>query len=287
MEDKKEKLLNLLADQALFGLSEAESAELEQLKKEFPEFKDDYSFEMAASAINLANLEIGEPLPAHLQARVLENAEEFFTARQKEQKALNFEPTQPAADETSRAIIETQPATPWWNWLGWGVAAAACLALAVNLWLTRTQPPQIVQNPETIQTPTPQPNPQQELERFLTSANDIVRASWTELDPKKPKQISGDLVWSNAEQKGYMRFQGLPANDPNKETYQLWIFDENQSDKYPIDGGVFDVTDTGEVVVPVDPKIAVKKPTMFAVTVEKPGGVVVSDRQRLVVIGKV
>lgn len=286
MEDRKEKMLNLLADQALFGLSKAESSELEQLKKEFPELANDYSFEIAASAINLANLNVSEPMPAHLQAKILGDAEEFFAANQKKQNALNFEPNQQTAVETVRNAAEAAPSVPWWSWFGWGLAAAACVALAINLWTTRVQPPtDIVKTP--TQTPTPQPNPRQEFERLLASGEGIVRTQWAEPDPKNAKQISGDIVWSNAEQKGFLRFQGLPANDPNKETYQLWIFDENQSDKYPIDGGVFDVSQTGEVVVPIDPKIAVKKPKMFAVTVEKPGGVVVSDRQRLVVIAKV
>jgi hypothetical protein len=283
MEDRKEKMLNLLADQALFGLSEAESAELEQLKKEFPELAADNSFELAASAINLTNLDASERLPAHLQAKIMDSAEEFFAPKQKTQNVLNFEQSQQAAED----VIETKPAIPWWSWLGWGLAAAACIALAVNLWITRSQPQQIVQNPPPTQTPTPQPNPRQERERLLATANDLVKTTWAEPDPKNAKQISGDIVWSNAEQKGFLRFQGLPANDPNKETYQLWIFDENQSDKYPIDGGIFDVAESGEVIVPIDPKIVVKKPKMFAVTVEKPGGVVVSDQQRLVAIAKI
>ena len=84
-----------------------------------------------------------------------------------------------------------------------------------------------------------------------------------------------------------MRFRGLPANDPTNQQYQLWIFDENQDEKYPIDGGVFDVNKDGEVIIPIDAKINVKNPKMFAVTKEKPGGVVVSDRTGIVAIAKV
>ena len=106
-------------------------------------------------------------------------------------------------------------------------------------------------------------------------------------DPKKPGEISGDVIWSNAEQKGYLRLRGLPVNDPDKATYQLWIFDEAQDEKYPIDGGVFDINKDGEVIVPIDAKINVKNPKIFAVTKEKPGGVVVSDRTGLVALAKV
>ena len=83
-----------------------------------------------------------------------------------------------------------------------------------------------------------------------------------------------------------MRFVGLPKNDPRVEQYQLWIFDPAQSEATPVDGGVFDVDDRGEVIVRIDPKLKITGPTLFAVTIEKPGGVVVSDRSRLVLIAK-
>jgi anti-sigma-K factor RskA len=79
-----------------------------------------------------------------------------------------------------------------------------------------------------------------------------------------------------------MVFRGLASNDASAEQYQLWIFDRNQSDAHPIDGGVFDVpAGVDEVIVPIDAKIDVSEAWQFAVTVEQPGGVVVSDRSRL------
>ena len=78
-----------------------------------------------------------------------------------------------------------------------------------------------------------------------------------------------------------MRFQGLAGNDKTKLEYQLWIFDKAQ--EYPVDGGVFDVAGSAEVIIPIHSKLHVETPTLFAVTVEKPGGVVVSKRERIVV----
>jgi anti-sigma-K factor RskA len=83
-----------------------------------------------------------------------------------------------------------------------------------------------------------------------------------------------------------MRFRGLPVNTPSEEQYQLWIFARNQSDRTPIDGGVFDITSTEEVIIPIDPKLPVQDAYMFAVTIEKPGGVVVSSRERLPLLAK-
>lgn len=89
-----------------------------------------------------------------------------------------------------------------------------------------------------------------------------------------------------------MTFRGLAANDKAKEQYQLWIFDGERDEKFPVDGGVFDVGaaqagPNGEVIVPIIAKVAVGKPTLFAVTVEKPGGVVVSKRERIAVTAAV
>jgi len=120
---------------------------------------------------------------------------------------------------------------------------------------------------------------------LLASATDIRRAN---IGPgKETYKPSGDIVWSDAKQQGYIRLTGLPKNDPSAAQYQLWIFDENQNPKTPIDGGVFDVTADGEVIIPVNAKLKVRNPSLFAITVEKPGGVVVSLQERVAALAKV
>ena len=94
------------------------------------------------------------------------------------------------------------------------------------------------------------------------------------------------MVWSNALQKGYLRFTNMPVNDPAVEQYQLWIIDPQRDDK-PIDGGVFDISKSGEVIVPINAKLGVVDPQAFAVTIEKPGGVVVSSQNNLPLLAKV
>ncbi|MCG8653063.1 MAG: anti-sigma factor, partial [Pirellulales bacterium] len=73
------------------------------------------------------------------------------------------------------------------------------------------------------------------------------------------------------------------VNDASVEQYQLWIIDPQRDDE-PIDGGVFDIKQNGEVIVPINAKLTVIEPAAFAVTIEKPGGVVVSTQQRLPLI---
>lgn len=276
MEQDKEKLFDLLSDQAVFGLNEEQTAELRRLEKEFPELRDDVSLELAAAQLALSDLRVDEPLPAALRTKILADADEFFASKE-------------IAEENQKLEKITEPVekTPFWNWLGWAVAAAACVVLAINLWSTRWQTqPEIVQTPPAA-TPTPEPSLAQQRDQFLASTQDVIQTTWSEPDPKKAKNISGDIVWSNSQQKGFMRFRGLPANNPDESTYQLWIVDEARKEKYPVDGGVFDINESGEVIIPIDPRLRVNKPVMFAVTKEKPGGVVVSTQEEVVAVAKI
>lgn len=97
---------------------------------------------------------------------------------------------------------------------------------------------------------------------------------------------AGDVVWSDQLNSGFMRIDGLETNDPTVSQYQLWIFrgTDPGAEAHPVDGGVFDVLEPGEVIVPIDAKLDVGSAGLFAVTVEKPGGVVVSGRERIVAV---
>jgi len=72
----------------------------------------------------------------------------------------------------------------------------------------------------------------------------------------------------------------------SKEQYQLWIVDPKRDSK-PVDGGIFDIKNDGEVLIAIKPKLSISNPTLFAVTIEKPGGVVVADQSSLPLIAKV
>jgi anti-sigma-K factor RskA len=126
-----------------------------------------------------------------------------------------------------------------------------------------------------------------ELRDKLLAAEGTALAEWTPTKDPLGKAATGEVVWNKDQQKGTMRFRGLAKNDPSRAQYQLWIFDKTRDDKYPVDGGVFDVdSETGDVIVPIHATLAVNAPVMFAVTLEKPGGVVVSKRDRIVVTAK-
>jgi hypothetical protein len=119
--------------------------------------------------------------------------------------------------------------------------------------------------------------------RLLNEAGDVLTVAWAPPEDARFAGVSGDVVWSNAKQTGFLRLRGMPANNPSEKQYQLWIVDPAR-DKEPVDGGVFDVAaGQAEIVIPIDPKLAVRGPAAFAITLEQPGGVVVSEGPLLVV----
>ncbi|MDH3492145.1 MAG: anti-sigma factor [Acidobacteriota bacterium] len=273
-KESEMRLLELLSDEATFGLNAEERTEMGKLKKKHPEFANDFSFEAAAAAFQIASLDQTEEMPDFLKNRIADQADDIWRERfgNRQSEAI-------AVDEE-----QDQPKTAFLQWLGWAVAAAACAALVANIWFAVPRGSEIADDDRPVKTEEKVPTLAEKREALLASSSPI-RTSWE--SPDKSLNVEGDVVWSDSKQEGYMRFRGLPANDKSKEAYQLWIFDETQDEATPIDGGVFDVNEDGEVIVPIDANLRVKGPKAFAVTVEKPGGVVVSKREKVVALAKV
>ncbi|MEO6773013.1 MAG: sigma-70 family RNA polymerase sigma factor [Kofleriaceae bacterium] len=173
------------------------------------------------------------------------------------------------------ATVPLRPASrsvlPW-------LAAAACLLVASGAvwWALSHQA-----GPATL--PAVATSPATARAALLASATDLAKLPWMTTQDLTAHGASGDVVWSPSAQRGYLRFVGLAPNDPAQFQYQLWIFDKTRDQAFPIDGGVFDVTSNGEVIIAIDPELHVNDLGMFAVTVERPGGVVVSKREHIVV----
>ncbi len=265
----------LLCQDALEGLDEAEARELAALLGDRLD-EERATFARAVAGVDLAFCDPSEQLPEALRQRILDDAPRFLPA---------LAATQDAPPPPSAWVIPL-PA-PRSRFLPWLIAAACLAALLVVVLRPPPPPPppQIVSVVVSVPVPPPAPlAPEEARSRLLAEGKKPI--PWGGTKDPAAQGVEGDVVWDNARQEGYMRFRGLAVNDPTKLQYQLWIFDRNQSDKYPIDGGVFDVV-SGEVVVPITAKLKVQEPTLFAITIEKPGGVVVSSRERLVLAAKV
>ena len=274
-----ERLLDLLCDKALQGLSEAEERELAALSGSAGRDAEEHSLELAAAAVLLAEINI-EPMPAHLEAKVLEGADRHFGARNELK----------AGEPPVQAIQWAQPKRSFLDWFGWPVAAAASVALIFTIFYNQQRVNTLEAQLQELQRPAPapaEPTMAEKRDELIREARDLTRGSWTKGNVNGFEGVAGEVVWSDDKQMGYMTFRGLPPNDPNSEAYQLWIFEQANLEAHPKDGGVFNVTETGEVIIPIEAKLRAVDTKAFAVRVEKPGGVVVSSREKIAALAPV
>jgi hypothetical protein len=314
------RLEELLFDRATQGLLPVEAGELAGLAAEFPEV-DPESFELAAAAVHLTSPAIPVPMPVAIEARIRLQAAKVYKVAGGRAEGLAKKaaegPSEPEQALRRPLPFNPRPSTPVRRSIPWGwLAAAAGFALAALAWWPQLQPwlgfdgisggsaGEVAQAPPpgpvtpvpvtpgtgtpgtgTPGTGTPTPAAAPALEDRVAAAPDVQKLPWTATEDPAAAGASGEVLWSTELQAGILRIQGLAANDPAQAQYQLWIFDENQDERFPIDGGVFDVV-SERVEIPIDAKIQVRRPLLFAVTVEKPGGVVVSSRERIVLLAQ-
>jgi len=144
------------------------------------------------------------------------------------------------------------------------------LAAALLIWFFATKPPAPVDLSVARQQ--------------LLASSGVQQLEWKAGPSPLSGAVKGDVVWSEAEQTGYLTFEGLPPVGP-EQRFQLWIVDGARKDSDPVDGGLFAITDAaGRTIVPIDAKLPVAKAAAFVVTVEDKAGVVVSKQKHVVAI---
>jgi hypothetical protein len=283
-----EAMVDLLVKQVTEGLSSAEQRELDVMDSAVASayLRD---FERAAAAVTLSASGGGKPLPAGLAQRIAQQADQHFAALPAAAVSSLDAARSARADAAASREGAMSPGSRSGAY-GW-LAAAACLVLALFGWMRSPAPietpPLAVVTPPAITAPIQPPplTPAEERTALLANADSVKVTLGASKDPAA-QGVSGDAVWDPVTQKGFLHFVGLASNDPAVSQYQIWIFDAKRDQRYPIDGGVFDVpANANEVVIPINANLNVSKAAAFAVTLEKPGGVVVSSRQHVVVLG--
>ena len=280
IEQLGERTQDLLVERTLWGLDPSSETELSVSLGDVEATA--YEFERTVGALCVGMLADADDasLPADTRARLDAAAGDWSSADRS-----------PVDDAPApfRFADGDQPAAPRvgpMQWMGW-IAAAACLTYAI-----------FATTPSSGPVAGVGPN----LVARVQDAADVIQANWAGLaaigapNHALDQGVTGEVVWSDDLDEGFMRISGIEANDPDEYQYQLWIFDADRRTgdlpqfraeglpelltQRPVDGGVFDVTvnDQGEVIVPIDAKLPVGEAQIFAVTKEKPGGVVVSDR---------
>ncbi len=292
---QNQRLVELLVQRAVDGLNSAERAELKQLLSE-EKYVDAGRFEYTAAALLLAGdvESTTEEMPDDLRERLMAQAETFeasmpagprqITARPRvisiAGRSRNATPT-PSASAAPSPSRKPSPSRSLQSKVGW-FAAAASVLIALAGWWPRLQTSDAPAIEEPIVSTL-----QQEREKLLAQQG-VVQRTWQTTQDPAASGVTGDVVWDPQRQEGYLRFRGLQANNSDELQYQLWIFDGTRDERYPIDGGVFDIpSGQREVIIPITAKLQVRDPAMFAVTIEKPGGSVVSSRDRIVVLAPV
>lgn len=124
------------------------------------------------------------------------------------------------------------------------------------------------------------PSPPAARSHLLAADTANVRLDWHKGPSPKAGEVQGDVVWSDTRQEGYLRFLGLPPLTTTQQ-YQLWIVDAARTGA-PVDGGLFELPDSGEAIVPIQARLPIRHAVAFVVTIEDRGGVVVSKQQDVV-----
>lgn len=267
---RDERLYDLAIARATIGLSPDEEREFASLSATVSR-EELEAIEEAVAAMSRAlddddlPTEL-EPLPAHLHATLVAQAERLGQGddarRAGDRGPIPF-PGQPGASQVAEVNPAVIASLKKRAAAGWMVAAASFIITAATF-LSRGG---------GLGSGGAAPSVREQVDK----ATDAVRVS-IGATPDGAAGASGVVVWSEQLQKGYVTLTGLPANNASDKQYQLWIVDPKR-DKNPVDGGVFDVASTTGpegTVIAFEPRLPISRPAAFAITAERPGGVVVS-----------
>lgn len=267
---RDEQYADLLCTHAVYGLAPEQQHELDRFAEAAAQ-RERESMERAAAAAHLAfHTNTQEPLPASLRVKLNAVADGYKPAQRREVDAMpvigSIRP-KVVVQPSRRRILTTSRI----------VAAASLGLLAATYFRTANTAPRATQ----VSTAS-------DYQTLLTS-NTATTAPWADWDNPEIRSVTGQVVWSETKQRGYMVLKGLPKNDAKSQQYQLWIIDRRgladpTGQSARISGGVFDMNAEGEAIIPITPAIPVQGAAAFAITIEAPGGTWVSTMQRRVAI---
>ncbi len=286
-----ELLSDLLIQRATSGLSKIEEVELKRLLEQ-QNVDDDLSFDAAVCAVDQSRIGKGDEMlsmPAHLRSLVISESANYVGA------AVATEESVVPGSVMPGSVMRSQPsaATQVREMLGW-LAAAACLILAAFAWYSKPAAsggPDVANQTGSNQTGANQNGANQtpliaeksaiDFEDFKIDASRIFEVAMDPGNDETGKDASATVYWDEETKRGFVKVAGLNVNDPAVEQYQLWVIDKKRGVADRPNAGVFDIAESGEAIFEFRSELKVFEAQGFAVTVEKPGGVAVSDLSRI------
>ncbi|MGB0292181.1 MAG: anti-sigma factor domain-containing protein [Luteolibacter sp.] len=266
-EDLIQRFEELEAGRILGDLNDAEFLEWQELLNA-PPGQTDGSLELVAAAIETEFLQSNdEQLPAGLLAKLNVGKANYI-----------IDDITPAKDKVIPLSSAKDASTTFNPWssprLAWGIAALFAILFVVRVMVAEDAA-------QTVSQP-PRLSSSEALAKLQKEATDLYESQFGGLGDYEG--MSGKVTWSDGKQEGYMTLTQLPVNNPDAKQYQLWIVDPMRDEK-PVDGGVFDIpAGSDTVVVPIRSALAVNQPKAFVITLEQPGGVVVSKQETVVAL---
>jgi anti-sigma-K factor RskA len=223
--------------------------------------------------------------PAAAKTRLLAEIDQQLRA-----KAPKPAPAPPASTPVGvRAHVPaSRPANVW---IPWALAAALALVSLAFLWQSAGLRSQLTAQANRINELTTSAELARAESADLRQAVAKLRASnrlanfrialLDSLLASSPKTIAVS-VWDNERQDGVFIVRNLKPL-PSDKDYQLWIIDP----KYPspVDAGVFQVDDKGNVRADFRAKRPIQDANKFAVTIEQKGGSAVPNTKATVLAG--
>ncbi len=275
-----DRLVALLADRALEGLSPGRAAELAGLLADVPDL-DDEALDRTAAQLHLALAPApAVPLAVPLQRAILTDLERSLAetpprparAAPTREPDVDWSGPDLGADPSEHAVaaagagedregfrVFAARRTDGGAWAKAVSAAGWVLALLVaGLWLAS--------------------NAAFSVERRVARAPDRIDLVWR-AGPGSSAIVTGTLLWSGAEQAGVLELTGLAPNEPAEHRYQLWVVDGDENGR-ALPAALFDVVSDAEGVrLTLAPALPVGRADRFAVTLEGPRGAAAAGRR--------
>ena len=257
-------------------LDAEELQEWEELSQD-PRCKLDTSLEQAAAAIDAEfslnqEHELSENLLGQLQKDMAQFVQPEGESVAEHEAGQESEAGKIVSLPTWKRVLMA-PQTPW------AVAALLAILLVASVMIKDKQPSSDSQIADTPAILSPQ-----EARDAIINRDGVVQMKFGGTEGYA--SMSGNVIWSDELQEGYMTLTNLPVNNPGKKQYQLWIVDPTRDEK-PVDGGVFDIPEGADTaVIKINNPLVISDPKAFVITLEQPGGVVVSKQEEVVAIAK-